>query len=145
MSRLSANSAAVIVAPVDPALTNAAEFPAATSAAAITTEAPSLPRTAATGSSSFVIDSLLAITSTPSGGSDNSAGGPKTRTAMPSAAAIPAPSSISPGPPSAPNPSSATGVATPYSCASWSAASCLAASFAASSSAVGKVITSRPA
>ena len=49
--------AAAIVAPVEPALTIAAERPSATSAAARTTEASFFARTAATGSSSLPIHS----------------------------------------------------------------------------------------
>ena len=59
--RRSANSAAVIVAPVGPALTSASELPSATSAAARTTEACERERTAATGSSALVISSEAAI------------------------------------------------------------------------------------
>ncbi len=99
-SLFSANSAAVIVAPVDPALTMAAELPSATSAAAITTEAPGVERTAATGSASLAIQPPVGTTSTPSDASSDA--GPKTRTTMPSAAAILAPSITTSGPESVP-------------------------------------------
>ena len=57
--RFIANSAAVIVAPVEPALTSAPERPSATSAAARTTEASGVERTAATGSASLPIHSSV--------------------------------------------------------------------------------------
>ncbi len=64
--RRSANRAAVIVAPVDPALAIAWERPSATSRAARTTEARGLERTAATGSSALVISSTAGTSSAPS-------------------------------------------------------------------------------
>jgi hypothetical protein len=102
-SRRSPKVAAAIVAPVEPALTIAAELPSATSPAARTTEASLLARTAPTGSSSLAIHSEVWTTSTPSTPSSPSArSGPNTRTPIPSAAASLAPSASTSNPRSAP-------------------------------------------
>ena len=101
-SRLSANSAAVIAAPVDPALTSACERPSPTSAAASTIEAPGLrahgARPARPSSRSH---SAAATTSIPVGAhrvEPARPAAPKTRTAIPSAAAARAPAAITLGP-----------------------------------------------
>ena len=60
-ARFSANRAAVMVAPVDPALTSELHSPAATAAAARTTEASGVERTAATGSASLPIHSVVGL------------------------------------------------------------------------------------
>ncbi len=108
--RFSANSAAVMVAPVDPGLASASECPAATSAAAITIEASGRERTARTGSSSLEIASVAGITSTPSieSRSERSCGSPNTRTPIPSDATALIPSITTEGPASAPSASKAT-------------------------------------
>ena len=104
-----AEVAAAIAAPVEPTLARASLPPPATSAAARTIEAPSRERTALTGSSWFETHSLVAITSIPSASSsESSAGGPNTRTPIPSAAASLAPSASTLKPCSAPKPSRAT-------------------------------------
>src|SRR4051794_28519749 len=138
--RRSANSAAVIVAPVGPALTSAAERPSATSAAARTTEAPGRDRTAATGSSEFVISSSAATSSTPSRfrTSARVSGSPNTRSLMPSAVAARAPANTDWVPRSAPRPSRATVTAKRYS-------SVPAADSRGAASAISCSITSRPA
>src|SRR5439155_8600132 len=81
-----------------------------TSRAASTTEAPGPERTAATGSSAFVISSVAGISSMPAtpSRSARSAGSPKTRTRIPSVAAARAPATTTSGPRSAPRPSRAT-------------------------------------
>jgi hypothetical protein len=99
-ARFSANRAAVIVAPVEPALTSELQPPAATAAAARTTDASGVERTAATGSASLPIHSVVGSTSIP--GDELREEGPKMRTGIPPAAASFAPSSTSSGPPSAP-------------------------------------------
>ncbi len=107
--RFSANSAAVIVAPVEPGLASASERPAATSAAARTIDVSGRERTARTGSSSLPITSLVSMTSTFSAARPaNAAAGPKTRTAIPSPAAMRTPSATTSIPASAPRASKAT-------------------------------------
>ena len=110
-SRRSANSAAVIVAPVGPALASACERPSATSAAASTIEASGASRTAPTGSSSLVIssggvDQLDAVDAVER--RQSSPGRRRRARAIPSAAAVRAPATITSGPRSAPRPSRAT-------------------------------------
>src|SRR6185295_4899721 len=108
--RRSANRAAVIAAPVEPALAIAWERPSATSRAARTTDAPGLDRTAATGSSSLVISSRAGTSSAPAICSTGASaeGSPNTRSRIPSAAAARTPATIASGPRSAPRPSRAT-------------------------------------
>ena len=85
---------------MDPALTSELHSPAATAAAARTTEASGVERTAATGSDSLPIHSVVRSSSTPAALEMEL--GPKTRTGIPSAAASRAPSATTSGPPSVP-------------------------------------------